>query len=115
MSLGLYRDHHVPRAVAQGLRRRGVDLVTAGEEGTKREPDTNLLAIATELGRVLVTNDRGFTIIGSEWQQLGRAYAGIAYVRRQRIPHGKLIEDLLLIAEVYGPGDMANRIEYLPL
>jgi len=33
MSVGLYMDHHVPRSITMGLRVRGVDVVTAYEDG----------------------------------------------------------------------------------
>jgi hypothetical protein len=33
MPLAFYMDHHVPRAVTLGLRLRGVDVLTAYEDG----------------------------------------------------------------------------------
>lgn len=33
MSLRLYMDANVPRAIAEGLRLRGVDVLTAQEDG----------------------------------------------------------------------------------
>lgn len=32
MSLSLYMDHHVPKAITVGLRLRGVDVMTAHED-----------------------------------------------------------------------------------
>jgi hypothetical protein len=46
-------DVHVKRAVTDGLRRRGVDVLTAQEDGTNRLHDSDLLDHATSLGRVL--------------------------------------------------------------
>lgn len=34
MGIGLYLDHHVPRSIANGLRLRGVEAVTAYREVT---------------------------------------------------------------------------------
>jgi len=34
-----YLDEHVPRAVVQGLRERGVDIKTVGETGLLSAPD----------------------------------------------------------------------------
>ena len=45
MSVPLYTDHNVNRAVVQGLRLRGVDLLTAYE-------DLELVAIAAEPGEL---------------------------------------------------------------
>jgi hypothetical protein len=46
MSLALYMDHHVPRAITIGLRLRGVDVLTAYEDGASTLP-TPLLDLET--------------------------------------------------------------------
>ncbi len=33
MTIALYMDHHVPKAITVALRSRGVDVVTAYEDG----------------------------------------------------------------------------------
>ena len=50
-------DVHVRRAVTTGLRLRGVDILTAQEDGAGEFDDPRLLDRATELGRVLLTQD----------------------------------------------------------
>jgi predicted nuclease of predicted toxin-antitoxin system len=57
MSARLYMDVHVRRAVTTGLRLRGVDVLTAQEDGAGGFDDPRLLNRATELGRVLFTQD----------------------------------------------------------
>jgi hypothetical protein len=44
-------DQHVPRAISVGLRLRGVDVVTAFEDGASEMNDSELLNRASELGR----------------------------------------------------------------
>ena len=46
-------DEHVPRAISIGLRLRGVDVLTAQEDGLRNTPDTVLLDRATLIGRVI--------------------------------------------------------------
>jgi len=58
VSLPLYMDVHVPAAITQGLRRRGVDVLTSQEDGTRRASDDELLARATQLARILVSQDQ---------------------------------------------------------
>jgi hypothetical protein len=48
-------DHHVHSGITKGLRRRGIDVLTAGEDGRASVPDEVLLERATELGRVVFT------------------------------------------------------------
>jgi len=55
MSIRLYMDVHVRRAVTNGLRLRGVDVLTAQEDGASQMDDGPLLDRATELDRVLFT------------------------------------------------------------
>lgn len=40
MPLALYMDHHVPRAITVGLRLRGVEVITAYEDGSSHCPGT---------------------------------------------------------------------------
>jgi len=55
MAISLYFDHHVPRAIALGLRLRGVDILTAYEDGAGEMADPELLDRAGALGRGLFT------------------------------------------------------------
>jgi predicted nuclease of predicted toxin-antitoxin system len=50
-------DVHVRRPVTTALRRRGVDVLTAQEDGTTRLEDDKLLDRALEVARVLFTQD----------------------------------------------------------
>jgi hypothetical protein len=115
VSVPLYFDQHVPGPVVVALRQRGVDVLTAEQDGQKGLVDELLLTRATSLGRILVTNDRGFHTIAARWRRDGHHFAGIAYYGDQHIPHGKLIDDLLLVAMVYDANDMVDHVEFLPL
>ena len=115
MSLTLYADHHVKLAIVEGLRRRGLDVVTALEDGADRLPDELLLARATELGRVLISADKDFLGITARWWAGSRRYAGVIRIRRGQADVGRLIEDIALTAESYTAEEMANRLVYVPL
>jgi predicted nuclease of predicted toxin-antitoxin system len=114
VSLPYCFDQHVPGPARDGLRLHGVDVLTTEEDAAKRTPDESLFERATRLGRVMVTNDEDFLVIASNWLAEGRHFSGLVRLRDQYIPYGKLIEDLLLIAEAYEPHEMDDRIEYLP-
>ena len=43
VSARLYMDVHVPLPITVGLRLRGVEVITAQEDGTARFPDPDLL------------------------------------------------------------------------
>ena len=67
MSVGLYMDHHVHAAITAGLRARGIDCLTADEDGAARDADEQLLIRASSLRRVLFTNDTDLLIISARW------------------------------------------------
>jgi len=41
--LAFYMDQHVPRAITEGLRIRGIDVITAYEDGASDMDDSDLL------------------------------------------------------------------------
>ena len=79
MSVAFYIDVHVRRAVTNGLRLRGVDVLTAQEDGAARWPDDRLLDRAGELGRILYSQDDDFLTEAELRQQEGRPFAGVIY------------------------------------
>jgi hypothetical protein len=58
VSFPLYMDVHVPYAITRALRQRGVNVLTAQEDGTTEWDDPPLLDRATELGRLLLPATR---------------------------------------------------------
>ena len=53
MAVTFYMDVHVPLAITEQLRRRGINVLTAIEDGCAELPDEELLQRANELGRIL--------------------------------------------------------------
>ena len=115
MSVALYMDHHVPSAVTEGLRRRGIDVRTAEEDASAELDDERLLARVTQLNRVLYTQDEDFLAIANRWLRDQRTFAGLIYGHQLRVPIGTAIADLELIARVGEPEDTRNRVYFLPL
>lgn len=114
MPLSLYMDVHVPRAITNGLRLRGVDVVTAQEDGSAELDDPPLLDRATELSRPLYTQDDDLLAEARRRQLEGVNFAGVIYSHQLRSPIGRCVADLELIAEAFNPEDLANRIEFIP-
>jgi hypothetical protein len=108
-------DHHVPRSITAGLRARGVDVLTAYEDGAHEMEDEDLLDRAAELGRVLFTRDDDFLVEAARRQELGIPFYGVIYAHQLRVPIGRCIEDLEIIAGVGEPDDLLNCVRYLPL
>lgn len=115
MSLRLYMDAHIHYAITNGLRQRGVDVLTAQEDGSDALSDHELLDRASVLDRVLFSMDADLRREAVLRQRRAEPFAGVICADQLGISIGQCIADLQLIALVYDPPDIAGQVEYLPL
>ena len=115
MSLSFYMDENVSRLITEGLRRRGVDVLTVQEDGISGEPDPVVFDRAVELGRPIFSQDRDFLIEAKRRQIEGYAFPGVVYCRQSRLSVGDCISDLEIIAKACSPEELSDRVTYLPL
>lgn len=101
-------DEHIDFAVAQGLRRRGIDVITTADAGLLGANDPDHIAFAVANGRVIVTNDSDFLRLQDKAE-----CPGIAYCHQQSRSVGEMIRALELIWEVLEPEEMRNKVEYI--
>ena len=113
--LQLYMDVHVNAAITAGVRRRGIAVLTAQEDGSRRFADALLLDRVTALQRVLFSQDEDLLAIARARQAAGVFFTGLIYGHQMAATIGKYVLDLELLCKVLDPEDMTNRIEYLPL
>ena len=115
MSLSLYMDENVPIAITEGLRMRGVDVLTVQEDGLTSFPDPVVFDRAIELQRIVFSQDQDFLAEAKRCQAEGISFPGVVYARQLRVSIGDCVRDLEIIAKVGSPEDFANRVQYLPL
>ncbi len=115
MTLALYIDEHVRRAITNGLKLRGIDVLTVQEDGRTGTPDPILLDRATELQRVIFTQDDDFLVMANHHQQEGINFSGVIYAHQQYVTVGDCVRDLEILAKVSDPEDLINQVQYLPL
>jgi Domain of unknown function (DUF5615) len=102
-----YLDEHIPKAVADGLRRRGIAVTRAQEVGLRRASDEEHLEFAKRKSCVLVTKD-------SDFLRLGHAspfHKGIVYFD-QSVTIGEMVNALELVDETLMPAEMIDHVEY---
>ena len=109
--LRFYLDEHVADAMAQALRRQGIDVQTATEAkmAGHRVPDPIQLSWAAVQRRTFVTGDWDFLTYGATVSP----HLGVIIIPRS-IPLGTAIEYLLLLGTGYEPVDIANRVLVFP-
>jgi hypothetical protein len=98
-------DVHVPRAVTVALRLRGIDVLTAQEDGSAELDDGSLLERAAELGRILVSQDVDLLREGRRLLTEQREFSGIVYAHQLRITIGQIVSR----------EEWQGRIEFLPI
>lgn len=79
MAIGLYMDVHIPRAITNGLRLRGVDVLTAQDDNTITLKDSALLDRATELGRLLYSQDDDLLVEARSRLTKNIKFSGVVY------------------------------------
>jgi hypothetical protein len=89
-SVRYYVDEHVGNTVVQGLRQRGVDILTVAEAGMLSATDEAQLGFAAS----------------------GISDAGVVYTPRCT-SIGPIVRGLLLIHNVLSAEDLVDRIEYI--
>jgi len=115
MPLAFYTDHHVPRAITLGLRLRGIDVLTAYEDGASELEDATLLDRASERGRVLFTRDDDLLAEAAKRQREEIPFLGVIYAHQLRVSIGRCVQDLEILAKAGEPADLLNGVIFLPL
>ena len=111
----LYVDEDAEESsVVEGLRFRGIDVLTTLEAGRCSSTDAKQRAFATEGGRVIFTFNVGhFAALHSEWLTQGNDHSGIAVLPEQRVSIGEKIRRLARLVGSITAEQMVNRMEYL--
>lgn len=102
-------DENVSNAVAEGLRRRGVNVTTTPEQNLIGASDKEQLAFAREQQRVIFTQDDDFLKL----HQATVPNSGIAYCQQGNRSIGEVVKTLTLIWEWVEPEDMIGQLEFI--
>lgn len=100
-----YFDTHIPKAAAEQLRLRGVDVARCEEVKLAEADDTEHLEYAAAHERTLVSYDADFRDLHSLWRGQGLSHAGIIiFNRRFQGNVGKLVRELFEFYELVRVG-----------
>lgn len=102
-------DENVNRAIADGLRRRKIDVTTTPEVGLISASDEEQLSFARSQDRVLFTQDCDFLKLHNS----GFEHCGVAYCVKGSRSIGELLQGLILIWEVLEAEEIAGKVEFL--
>jgi predicted nuclease of predicted toxin-antitoxin system len=108
-TIRFHLDEHVSHAVADGLRRLGIDVTTTTDANLLGAADADHVAYAVSQGKVIFTEDEDFLFLAGT----GVQHNGLAYCRQNTRSVGQIIRALQLIWEFYELDEMTNRIEFI--
>jgi len=109
----IYCDENIESAIVEGLRRRGIEVISARDTGDLGKSDEYHLKRAYELGAVILTYDVDFLKIAHQKYQEGKEHKGILYAHPQDLSLGECIRLVELVTQVLTEEEMENRIEFL--
>jgi predicted nuclease of predicted toxin-antitoxin system len=95
-TIRFHLDENCSRAIAQGLRRQGIDVTMTPEVGLLGTSDEDQLASGLSEGRILFTHDRDLLRLHAA----GTPHSGIAYCKKDTLGIGEIIRGLILIWEI---------------
>jgi hypothetical protein len=108
-AIKFHLDEHVHPAIAEGLRRRGIDVTTTIEADLLGADDEKHLEFCSIENRATVTNDADFLRLHAQ----GASHRGIVYYHKEGRSIGDILHGLILIHECLSAEDMADHLEFL--
>lgn len=108
-TLRFHFDEHLSAAVAEGLRRSGIDITMPQDFGLLSASDDRHLEFCRSQQRVIVTHDVDFVRLHA----MGIKHAGVIYCHQSKYGTGELISLLTLAWEILDSSGMNDRLEYL--
>jgi len=109
----IYTNESASVAIAEGLKRRGIDAFSARDTGNLGLTDEEQLNYAREERSAIFTHDTDFLQIVARWADEGRSHCGVIYCHQKSYRTGDVIRKLRVLTSVLTFEDMVNHIEFL--
>jgi hypothetical protein len=111
----LMADENFDNPIVRGLRKRipGIDFLHAHGAIPKATPHPEVLQLAKNLGRVLISHDLR-TMPGHFYRFLAAQDSPGIILIKHTYPVGRAIADLELLCLCCAPEEFLNRITYIP-
>ena len=115
MKIAFQADANLDPDIGRGLRRRAPSLDFRHSAGVIPDgtPDAEVLRVAAEVGRVLVTRDVRTMRVHFQEFLAEHASPGVLLIPSSRST-GAAIEGLLMVWLAWTPEDLRNQIRWLP-
>ncbi len=109
----IYADESAGVAIAEGLKRRGLEAVSARDVGNLGLTDEEQLIYSGKENATIFTHDTDFLQIAARWLNEGKTHQGIIYCHQKRYSIGECVRKLRMLTSLLSSEDMVNHIEFL--
>ena len=115
MRIAFQADSDLDPDIARGLRRKDPSLDFRNAAGIIPDgtPDAEVLGVAADAGRVLVTRDVRTMRVHFQQFVAGRESPGVLLIPSSR-SIGAAIEGILMVWLTWTPEDLRNQVRWLP-
>jgi len=112
--IAFYTDENVDQRIIHGLRRRGVEVLTAQEAGLRGTlPDVQHLEFAVAQGRALLTADTDLLEIADQWNTQGRSLQGVVFYHQRWTSVGHAVREAHAIAHGLDTDALKSRVLFI--
>jgi len=109
----IYTNESVPVAIAEGLKRRGIDAQSCQDVENYGLTDEQQLDYACKNEFVIFTHDDDFLKLSARYIAQGKRHPGIIYSHQRNYSLGECIRRIKLVVDILSPVEMRNHIEFL--
>ena len=113
----VFADANFRRAILSGILQRveNVDIETAQDAGLETASDAEILEYAATHNRILLTHDLA-SLADTAYERLkqGKSFPGVIVIP-QSLGVGRAIDEIATVLVAGLPGELENRVLWLPL
>lgn len=106
MPITIQADEHIKKAISDAVKKQGVDIHTVEDEKIKGEEDKDVLQLARDKNRVILTNDSDFLDV--------EEHPGILYITSQYASIGNIVREVVRHVDQYEADEFCNAVFYIP-
>ncbi len=109
----IYCDENIESAIVDGLKRRGIEVLSVRDTGNLGKSDEYHLKRASELEAVILTHDVDFLKMAHQLHHGREGHKGILYAHPLDLSVGECIRRVELVTQVLTEEELENTIEFL--
>ena len=109
--IAYYMDENMLWVITNGVRDRGIDVLTVQEDGLSGLDDQEIFKRSITLERVLVSFDQDLITEAQQYQAIRAHFKGLIFIQLHKASLGKFITEFELISLTSQTTEYRNQIQ----